>query len=104
MVRTSLTLVLSLLTPSKMAFQIPTADGKYHMLPSGELLVTNVTRIDAQKSYRCRTHHLLTQEAIVSANAGRIQLSGEFAGNISCHTQAKGKWKIPPSISSGHII
>lgn len=47
------------------------------MLPSGELLVTNVSRTDAQKSYRCRTHHQLTQEAIVSANAGRIQLSGE---------------------------
>lgn len=59
-----------------------TADGKYHMLPSGELLVTNVSRIDAQKSYRCRTHHQLTQEAIVSANAGRIQLSGESVPGI----------------------
>lgn len=53
------------------------ADGKYHMLPTGELLVINVTRTDAQRSYRCRTHHQLTQEAVVSDNVGRIQLTGE---------------------------
>lgn len=53
------------------------ADGKYHMLPTGELLVINVTRTDAQRSYRCRTHHQLTQEAMVSDNIGRIQLTGE---------------------------
>lgn len=52
-------------------------DGKYHMLPTGELLVINVTRIDAQRSYRCRTHHRLTQEAVVSVNIGRIQITGE---------------------------
>lgn len=47
------------------------------MLPTGELLVINVTRTDAQRSYRCRTHHQLTQEAVVSDNVGRIQLTGE---------------------------
>uniref|UniRef100_A0A1B0CC48 Ig-like domain-containing protein n=1 Tax=Lutzomyia longipalpis TaxID=7200 RepID=A0A1B0CC48_LUTLO len=51
-------------------------DGKYHMLPTGELLIINVTRNDAnKKTFRCRTHHKLTQEAVVSSNAGRIQLS-----------------------------
>lgn len=53
------------------------SDGKYHMLPTGELLVINVTRTDAQRSYRCRTHHQLTQEAVVSDITGRIQLTGE---------------------------
>lgn len=53
------------------------SDGKYHMLPTGELLIINVTRTDAQRSYRCRTHHQLTQEAVVSDNIGRIQLTGE---------------------------
>lgn len=46
------------------------------MLPSGELLIINVTRNDVQRSYRCRTHHQLTQEAVISGNVGRIQLTG----------------------------
>nr|CAD7393257.1 unnamed protein product [Timema cristinae] len=50
-------------------------DGKYHMLPSGELMILNISRSDAQRTYRCRTHHQLTQEAVVSGNAGRIQLT-----------------------------
>ncbi|KAK6634651.1 hypothetical protein RUM43_012052 [Polyplax serrata] len=51
------------------------SDGKYHMLPTGELILTNITRVDAQRKYRCRTHHRLTQEAAVSRNEGKIQLS-----------------------------
>lgn len=47
------------------------------MLPSGELLILNVTRTDIQRSYRCRTHHQLTQEAVISGNVGRIQLTGD---------------------------
>lgn len=46
------------------------------MLPTGELMVLNVTRLDALRIYRCRTHHQLTQEAVVSSNAGKIQLTG----------------------------
>jgi hypothetical protein len=49
------------------------------MLPSGELMVLNITASDAMRSYRCRTHHQLTQEAVVSRNVGRIQLTGEEA-------------------------
>ncbi|XP_068082151.1 cell adhesion molecule Dscam2 [Anabrus simplex] len=51
------------------------SDGKYHMLPSGELMILNITRGDALRTYRCRTHHQLTQEAVVSSNVGRIQLT-----------------------------
>ncbi|KDR18099.1 Down syndrome cell adhesion molecule-like protein CG42256, partial [Zootermopsis nevadensis] len=50
-------------------------NGKYHMLPSGELMILNVTASDAMRSYRCRTHHQLTQEVVVSRNVGRIQLT-----------------------------
>jgi hypothetical protein len=53
------------------------SDGKYHMLPSGELMILNITASDAVRSYRCRTHHQLTQEAVVSRNFGRIQMTGE---------------------------
>ena len=52
-------------------------DGKYHMLSSGELMILNITREDAERSYRCRTHHRLTQETVVSSNVGRLQLTGE---------------------------
>ncbi|EEB19411.1 Down syndrome cell adhesion molecule precursor, putative [Pediculus humanus corporis] len=45
------------------------------MLPTGELIIINVTKEDSEKSYKCRTHHRLTQEATVSRNEGKIQLS-----------------------------
>lgn len=48
------------------------------MLPTGELLIYNITKNDSQKVYRCRTHHKLTQDSVVSSNAGKIQLTGEF--------------------------
>lgn len=51
-------------------------DGKYHMLPNGDLMIINITRSDAQMTYRCRTHHRLTQETLVSPNVGRVQLAG----------------------------
>lgn len=47
------------------------------MLPTGELLVYNITRADALKIYRCRTHHKLTQDSVVSGNVGKIQLTGK---------------------------
>lgn len=54
------------------------------MLPSGELLIINISHSDAQHTYRCRTYHQLTQEVIVSGNFGRIQLSGNnFHANQS---------------------
>ncbi|XP_070159734.1 cell adhesion molecule Dscam2 isoform X3 [Polyergus mexicanus] len=56
-------------------------DGKYHMLPSGELMIINITRSDAQMTYRCRTHHRLTQETVVSSNVGRLQLT-EIRGSM----------------------
>lgn len=52
-------------------------DAKFHMLPSGELIVINVTRADADKTFRCRTLHSLTQDVVISSSVGRIQLTGE---------------------------
>lgn len=46
------------------------------MLPTGELIVINVTQNDAQKTFRCRTLHSLTQEVVISTSVGRIQLTG----------------------------
>ncbi|XP_050319613.1 cell adhesion molecule Dscam2-like [Bactrocera neohumeralis] len=51
-------------------------DGKNHMLPTGKLLVYNITRTDAHKVYCCRTYRTLTQNSVVSSNIGKIQLTG----------------------------
>ncbi|XP_039305816.1 Down syndrome cell adhesion molecule-like protein Dscam2 isoform X4 [Solenopsis invicta] len=56
-------------------------DGKYHMLPTGELMIINITRSDAQMTYRCRTHHRLTQDTVASSNVGRLQLT-EIRGSM----------------------
>ncbi|XP_043279367.1 Down syndrome cell adhesion molecule-like protein Dscam2 isoform X3 [Venturia canescens] len=60
--------------PSFNIYPSTISDGKYHMLPNGELMIINITRSDAQMTYRCRTHHRLTQDTVVSPNIGRVQL------------------------------
>ena len=39
---------------------VPILDGKYVVLPSGELQIRNVTAEDGFKTYKCRTKHRLT--------------------------------------------
>lgn len=61
----------------------PTVAGdssKFHMLPSGELIILNVTHSDARKLFRCRALNLLSQETTTSSSTGRIDISGR----ISC--------------------
>jgi hypothetical protein len=53
-------------------------DSKFHMLPTGELLISNVTYSDSQKSFRCRTLNLLSQDVIASSSVGKIQISGKL--------------------------
>ncbi|XP_051167558.1 cell adhesion molecule Dscam2-like isoform X4 [Leptopilina boulardi] len=72
--------------PSFNIYPSTISDGKYHMLPSGELLIINISRSDVQMTYRCRTHNRLTQETVVSNNFGRVQL-----------TEARGA--MPPMLS-----
>ncbi|RXG70174.1 hypothetical protein Avbf_00022 [Armadillidium vulgare] len=50
-------------------------DGKYLVLPSGELHIRSVTPEDGEKSYSCRTVHRLTGETRLSATAGRLVIS-----------------------------
>ena len=54
------------------------ADGKYHMLPTGELLVFSVTSADAHFSYRCRTVHRVTGDTVESSSYARLVVSGKF--------------------------
>nr|XP_024214159.1 Down syndrome cell adhesion molecule-like protein Dscam2 isoform X8 [Halyomorpha halys] len=50
-------------------------DGKYLVLPSGELHIKDVGPEDGQKSYQCRTKHRLTGETRLSATKGRLVIT-----------------------------
>lgn len=51
---------------------------KFHMLPTGELLVLNVTYSDSRKLFRCRALNLLSQETTISSSVGRIDITGVY--------------------------
>lgn len=53
-------------------------DGKYLVLPSGELHIKDVGPEDGYKTYQCRTKHRLTGETRLSATKGRLVITGEF--------------------------
>ncbi|XP_045126215.1 Down syndrome cell adhesion molecule-like protein Dscam2 isoform X2 [Portunus trituberculatus] len=57
-------------------------DGKYLVLPSGELHIRSVSPEDSFKSYKCRTIHRLTQETRLSATAGRLVISNMSAAEM----------------------
>nr|CAD7393848.1 unnamed protein product [Timema cristinae] len=63
-------------------------DGKFHLLPTGELLVHNVEFSDQFPSYRCRTMHRLTRQVVVSsqANVRLTEHRGIVAPAIVEHT------------------
>ena len=58
-------------------------DGKYVVLPSGELQIRNVSPEDGFKTYKCRTKHRLTGETKLSATAGRLVITGKSAYLLS---------------------
>ena len=59
------------------------ADGKYMVLPSGELHIRDVAPEDGYKSYRCRTRHRVTRETRLSATDGRLVVTGELEHFLS---------------------
>jgi hypothetical protein len=59
------------------------ADGKYLVLPSGELHIRDVGPEDGYKSYQCRTKHRLTGETRLSATKGRLVITGESTISVS---------------------
>nr|NP_724544.2 down syndrome cell adhesion molecule 1, isoform BS [Drosophila melanogaster]AAM68885.2 down syndrome cell adhesion molecule 1, isoform BS [Drosophila melanogaster] len=65
-------------------------DGKYLVLPSGELHIREVGPEDGYKSYQCRTKHRLTGETRLSATKGRLVIT-EPVGSVS------------PKISGGRL-
>ncbi|XP_033338230.2 cell adhesion molecule Dscam2 isoform X4 [Megalopta genalis] len=56
-------------------FPTPRGDDKYHMLPTGELLVFSVTSSDDRSSYRCRTVHHVTGDTVESSSFARLMVT-----------------------------
>ncbi|XP_034142405.1 Down syndrome cell adhesion molecule-like protein Dscam2 isoform X11 [Drosophila guanche] len=64
------------------------ADGKYLVLPSGELHIREVGPEDGYKSYQCRTKHRLTGETRLSATKGRLVIT-EPVGSVAPRVNKK---------------
>ncbi|XP_070066219.1 cell adhesion molecule Dscam1 isoform X18 [Drosophila virilis] len=65
-------------------------DGKYLVLPSGELHIREVGPEDGYKSYQCRTKHRLTGETRLSATKGRLVIT-EPVGSVRPKVNAQDK-------------
>ncbi|KAG8223600.1 hypothetical protein J437_LFUL004123, partial [Ladona fulva] len=57
-------------------------DGKYLVLPSGELHIRDVGPEDGYKSYQCRTKHRLTGETRLSATKGRLVITEPVGSSV----------------------
>ncbi|XP_063218722.1 cell adhesion molecule Dscam2-like [Bacillus rossius redtenbacheri] len=53
-------------------------DGKYHMLPSGELLIRRVDEGDKYHSYQCRVVNTLTGVTLLSVGYARFTVTGKY--------------------------
>lgn len=73
------------------AFCFP--DGKYHLLPTGELLVHNLEFTDQFPSFRCRTMHRLTRQVVVSSPAN-VRITGQQSSNSSPRTCRLGSLRL----------
>nr|XP_034174382.1 Down syndrome cell adhesion molecule-like protein Dscam2 isoform X3 [Osmia lignaria] len=63
-------------------------DGKYLVLPSGELHIRDVGPEDGYKTYQCRTKHRLTGETRLSATKGRLVIT-EPRGSVRPNVRDK---------------
>ncbi|XP_072765902.1 Down syndrome cell adhesion molecule 1 isoform X45 [Anoplolepis gracilipes] len=57
-------------------------DGKYLVLPSGELHIRDVGPEDGYKTYQCRTKHRLTGETRLSATKGRLVITEPVGSKV----------------------
>ncbi|XP_054089354.1 cell adhesion molecule Dscam2 isoform X47 [Zeugodacus cucurbitae] len=76
------------------------SDGKYLVLPSGELHIREVGPEDGYKSYQCRTKHRLTGETRLSATKGRLVIT-EPVGSVSPKMTAGDDAIKIPKVASG---
>ncbi|XP_044595852.1 Down syndrome cell adhesion molecule-like protein Dscam2 isoform X15 [Cotesia glomerata] len=77
-------------------------DGKYLVLPSGELHIRDVGPEDGYKTYQCRTKHRLTGETRLSATKGRLVITepvGSKAPAFTGDIKASG-WLVNKRLNS----
>ncbi|XP_036142499.1 Down syndrome cell adhesion molecule-like protein Dscam2 isoform X7 [Monomorium pharaonis] len=76
-------------------------DGKYLVLPSGELHIRDVGPEDGYKTYQCRTKHRLTGETRLSATKGRLVITEPVGSKAPAFTgDVKGVWMEKTKASS----
>ncbi|XP_047530748.1 Down syndrome cell adhesion molecule-like protein Dscam2 isoform X19 [Vanessa atalanta] len=70
-------------------------EGKYLVLPSGELHIRDVGPEDGYKSYQCRTKHRLTGETRLSATKGRLVITEPIGSKSpTFSTDTKMSWYV----------
>ncbi|XP_058460393.1 cell adhesion molecule Dscam2 isoform X42 [Malaya genurostris] len=80
-------------------------DGKYMVLPSGELHIREVGPEDGYKSYQCRTKHRLTGETRLSATKGRLVITEPIGSKPpTFSTDSKISMFMKPSNSSMALL
>ncbi|XP_029347301.1 Down syndrome cell adhesion molecule-like protein Dscam2 isoform X28 [Acyrthosiphon pisum] len=80
-----------------------THDGKYLVLPSGELHIRDVTPEDGTKSYQCRTKHRLTGETRLSATKGRLVITDPI-GTVIPKVPTKSKFDHVDGVFGQNIV
>ncbi|XP_060864208.1 cell adhesion molecule Dscam2 isoform X24 [Metopolophium dirhodum] len=78
-------------------------DGKYLVLPSGELHIRDVTPEDGTKSYQCRTKHRLTGETRLSATKGRLVITDPI-GTVIPKVPTKSKFDHVDGVFGQNIV
>ncbi|XP_076544956.1 Down syndrome cell adhesion molecule 1 isoform X27 [Osmia lignaria lignaria] len=78
-------------------------DGKYLVLPSGELHIRDVGPEDGYKTYQCRTKHRLTGETRLSATKGRLVITEPVGSKAPSVVGDAKRWQ-KTKTSSGFAV
>ena len=84
-------------------------DGKFHMLPTGELIVLNAGNADSYSSYQCRATHRLSGETKASTGVARIAVTEaravsppQFSERSISIEARRDELVVLPCIADGH--
>ncbi|XP_049522395.1 Down syndrome cell adhesion molecule-like protein Dscam2 [Dermacentor silvarum] len=85
------------------------SESKYVMLPTGELIIREVSASEAFHSYRCQVHDALTGQSHLSSTAGKVIVTeplGKLAPRMMESRRAtqaqQGKQAVLPCVAQGH--
>lgn len=84
-------------------------DGKFHMLPTGELIVMNAGNADSYSGYQCRVTHRLSGETKASTGIARITVTEaravtppQFSERSISIEARRDELVVLPCIAEGH--